>query len=98
MVCQVQLSLDMTKSVLSEVIVPITSPVLPVLLIVKIWGDEDKPTLTLPKSNGDEGDTTILAAVPVPSRVTKKLSAPGSFDGIVRIALLDPNVDGAKVT
>ena len=98
MVCQVQLSLDMTKSVLSEVIVPITSPVLPVLLIVKIWGDEDKPTLTLPKSNGDEGDTTILAAVPIPLRVIEKNSVSGSFDGMVKVALLDPKVDGAKVT
>ncbi len=71
---------------------------LPVLLTVKVWDDEDEPTLTLPKPNGDAGDTTILAAVPVPSRVTKKLGVLGSSDGIVRVEPLNPRVDGVKVT
>ena len=97
-VCPVQLSLDMTKSVLSELIVPIASPVLPVLLIVKVWGDEDEPTLTLPKSTGDAGDTPILAAFPIPLRVIKKIGVAGSSDGMVRVAPLDPKVDGVNVT
>ena len=70
----------------------------PVLLIVKVWGDEDEPTLTLPKSNGDPGDTSILAAVPIPLRVTENEGVSESFDGMVRVAPLDPKVDGVKVT
>ena len=71
---------------------------LPVLLIVRIWGDEDEPTLTLPKSTGDAGDTPMLAAIPIPLRVIRKNAVSGSFDGMVRIAPLDSKVDGVKVT
>ena len=66
--------MDIVNSVaLLELIAPITSAALPVLLTVKVRGDEDEPTLTLPKPKGDPGNTPILAAVPVPFRVTKKL-------------------------
>ncbi len=68
------------------------------MVTVKVWGDEDKPTLTLPKSTGDVGDTTTLAAVPVPSSVIIRLGVLGSFDDMVRVAPLDPKVDGVKVT
>ena len=71
---------------------------MPVLLIVKVWGDEDEPMLTLPKSNGDPGDTSICPASPEPLRVIEKEGVSGSFDGMVRVAPLDPKVEGVNVT
>ncbi len=68
------------------------------MLTVKVWGEEDDPTLTLPKSTRDVGDTKILASVPIPVRVIKKDGVSGSLDGMVRVAPLDPKVDGVKVT
>ncbi len=86
-----QLSFDIANSVaLLEVIVPIKSPMLPVLLIVKVFAAEDEPTFTLPKATGDAGVTTMFDASPVPLRLIEKVGVSASLDGMLKVALLGP--------
>ncbi len=86
-----QVSFDIANSpALLEVIVPTTSPMLPVLLIVNIVAEDDDPTLTFPKLTGETGNTPMFDAVPVALSAMEKVGVSGSFEGILSVAVIVP--------
>jgi hypothetical protein len=78
------------NSGLLVLICPIDKLTLPVLFIVNVCAEDELPTLTLPKSTGELGTTSMFDATPKPTSAIFTVGASGSLDGIVSVAFLMP--------
>ena len=90
---------EIPNSELSMTIIPSMRLAVPLLLMVTVAGEEEKPVWMKPKSR-DSGDTDMSGivgvSVPVPVSETTTGFSSGSFEGMVKLAVKMPSEVGVK--